>query len=63
MGVLIPIKAALEAGKPVRSLRLSEEELALIHDFHLITAKKVMYVANVDDGDLGQAEPNVDASK
>lgn len=58
IGVLAPVKAALEAGKPVRSLNLSLEELALIHDFHLITAKKVMYVANVDDSDIGKAEPN-----
>jgi GTP-binding protein YchF len=58
MGVLAPVKAALEKGEPVRSLRLSEEELSLIHDFHLITAKKVMYVANVDDKDIGKSEPN-----
>lgn len=58
MGVLEPVKNALEAGKPVRSLKLSPEELDLIHDFHLITAKKVMYVANVDDGDIGKSEPN-----
>ena len=58
MGVLAPVKAVLESGKPVRSLNLSEEELDLIHDFHLITAKKVMYVANVDDSDIGKSEPN-----
>src|SRR6478609_5107915 len=58
MSVLEPVKNALEAGKPVRSLNLSEDQLALIHDFHLITAKKVMYVANVDDSDIGRAEPN-----
>ena len=58
MGVLERVKAALEAGKPVRSLGLTEEELALINDFHLITAKKVMYVANVDDTDIGKSEPN-----
>jgi GTP-binding protein YchF len=58
MGVLSRVKAALEAGNPVRSLGLSEEELALVHDFHLITAKKVMYVANVDDTDIGKTEPN-----
>jgi GTP-binding protein YchF len=58
MGVLAPVKAALEAGKPVRSLNLDHEQLALIHDFHLITAKKVMYIANVDDKDIGSAEPN-----
>jgi GTP-binding protein YchF len=58
MGVLEPVKAALEKGLPARSLKLSQEELDLIHDFHLITAKKVMYVANVDDGDIGKGEPN-----
>jgi GTP-binding protein YchF len=58
MGVLAPVKACLESGKPVRSLNLDHEQLALIHDFHLITAKKVMYIANVDDNDIGKAEPN-----
>src|SRR6478736_8754514 len=48
MGVLEPVRNALESGKPVRSLNLSEEQLDLIHDYHLITAKKVMYVTNVD---------------
>lgn len=56
MGVLGPVKSALEGGKPVRSLGLSEDQLALIHDFHLITAKKVMYVANVDDKDIGASD-------
>ncbi len=58
LGVLEPVKSALEAGRPVRSLKLNSEELALIHDFHLITAKKVMYVANVDDADLGANSQN-----
>ena len=58
MGVLEPVKNALEAGNPVRSLGLGEEALGLIHDFHLITAKKVMYVANVDDPDVGPMNEN-----
>ena len=57
-GVIQPVRAALESGKPVRSLQLSKEQMDLIHDFHLITAKKVMYVANVDDKDIGKGEPN-----
>lgn len=63
MSVLEPVKAALESGKPVRALGLTEEQLALIHDFHLITAKKVMYVANVDDSDISRAEPNAYVKK
>jgi GTP-binding protein YchF len=58
MQVLGPIKKALEAGRPVRSLGLSPEEMALVHEFHFITAKKVMYVTNVDDKDIGRSEPN-----
>jgi len=58
MTVLEPVRAALESGKPVRSLNLTEEQSSLIYDFHLITAKKVMYVANVDDNDIGKSEPN-----
>jgi GTP-binding protein YchF len=58
MGVLTPIKQALEAGKPVRSLNLSDEQLELVHDFHFITAKKVMYVCNVDENEIGTKEPN-----
>jgi hypothetical protein len=58
LGVIQPVRAALESGNPVRSLKLSEDQLDLIHDYHLITAKKVMYVANVDDSDIGKSEPN-----
>ena len=58
LGVLEPVKAALEDGRTIRSLKLDEDQLALIHDFHFITAKKVMYIANVDDTDIGNAEPN-----
>jgi len=57
-GVLSRVKPALEEGKPVRSLNLTEEESLLIRDYHFITEKKVMYVANVDDSDIGKAEPN-----
>lgn len=53
LGVLEPVKDALEKGRPVRGLQLDANQLQLIHDFHLITAKKSMFVANVNDGDLG----------
>ncbi len=43
------IKAHLEEGKPVRSLDLDENERKILRDLHLITAKPVMYVANVDE--------------
>ena len=41
------VKAQLDAVKPVRSLVLSEDEQRELRDLHLLTAKPVMYVANV----------------
>jgi GTP-binding protein YchF len=42
----------LDQGKPVRQLELDAEEKKLIKSLGLITAKKVLYVANVDEHDL-----------
>jgi GTP-binding protein YchF len=57
-GVLQKIKPALDAGKPVRSLALTPEEKLAIHDFHFITAKKVLYVANLDEKTINNPESN-----
>lgn len=56
--VLSRVRKALEEGKPVRSLGLSDNDAMQIREFHLITAKKVMYVANVDDADGAHPEAN-----
>jgi GTP-binding protein YchF len=43
---------ALKTGKPVRALAIDDpEELKILRGFGLITAKKVLYVANVDESD------------
>ena len=48
------VKAQLDAVKPVRALTLSDEERRDLRDLHLLTAKPVMYVANVsEDGFVG----------
>jgi ribosome-binding ATPase len=50
----------LDQGKPVRSMGLTKEEKADAHELHLLTAKPVMYVANVkEDGFSGN--PHLDA--
>jgi len=47
-GLLTRLKEALEAGLPARSVALeSDEEAKVLRDLHLITAKPVMYIANV----------------
>jgi len=52
------IGAALEAGKPARSVTLDEQEADALRDLHLITSKPVMYVANVAE-DSPQDNPLV----
>ena len=51
VAVLEKCMAQLDQGKPVRALDLSKEERASLKPFCLITAKPVLYAANVaDDG-------------
>ena len=51
VAVLEKCMAQLDQGKPVRALDLSKEERANLKPFCLITAKPVLYAANVaDDG-------------
>ena len=58
---LSKLKQALEAGKPARTVELTEEERPHIRDLHLITAKPQLYVANVDEEGLAGHNPWVDA--
>ncbi len=46
------IKTQLEDGKPVRTMKLTEEELEIVKSFQLLTAKPVIYVANTAEGDI-----------
>ena len=47
--LLEKLAAHLDVGRPVRSLDLSEDERTLLRGLHLLTAKPVLYVANVDE--------------
>ncbi|WP_257284176.1 redox-regulated ATPase YchF [Endozoicomonas sp. SESOKO1] len=48
-GLLEKIIPHLEAGNPVRSLDMSDDERKLVRLFHLLTIKPTMYIANVDE--------------
>lgn len=50
--ILAKAKVALEAGKPVRQLEFTPEEARQVKSLGLITAKKVLYVANVQEDDI-----------
>ncbi len=49
---LSKLKEALEAGKPARTVDLTDEEKPYTRDLFLITAKPQLYVANVDESGL-----------
>ncbi|MEX0976254.1 MAG: redox-regulated ATPase YchF [Woeseia sp.] len=54
------VKAQLDQGLPVRSLPLTDDEREVIRDLQLITAKPVMYIANVDEAGF-ENNPHLDA--
>ena len=60
LALLTKVSAHLNEAQPVRSLGLSKEDLLLLKPFCLITAKPVMYVANVIEGGF-ENNPHLDA--
>jgi ribosome-binding ATPase len=57
--ILRKAKAHLNDGKPVRQLEFNPDEQKQLKSLGLITAKKVLYVANVDENDLHGEGPLV----
>src|SRR5690606_1856802 len=57
--VLQKLSAALEEGRPIRALTLDDADRELLRELHLLTAKPVMYIANVAEG-VGEGEPLVE---
>lgn len=55
------IKAHLDAGNPVRTMELTDEERETIKDSFFLTDKKVIYVANVSEDQIPtmDTDPNV----
>jgi GTP-binding protein YchF len=47
--VLEKVRDGLNEGRPIRALGLTPEEGVRLRDFHLITAKPVLYIANVQE--------------
>jgi len=47
------IKGVLEEGKCARTIELSDDELEMLGDTHLLTIKPVIYVANISEDELG----------
>lgn len=54
--VLEKIKVALEQGKCARTVELTDEEKEQIKDLYLLTSKPVLYIANVSEEQIENAE-------
>ncbi len=57
--VLRKCRVALDQAKPVRQLEFNADEKKIVRGLGLITAKKVLYIANVDEGDIHGEGPLV----
>ena len=54
------VKDHLDTGEPVRAMNLSEDDLDLMKDLHLLTIKPTMYIANVNEEGF-ENNPHLDA--
>lgn len=56
MRILSRIKEALENGDPVRSLDFNEEDQRYVNQAQLLTSKKMLYIANVGEDEIGDED-------
>ncbi len=57
------LKAALEQGKSARTVELTDEEKALLSDLFLLTSKKAIYIANVNEDQLLDIDNDANVNK
>ncbi len=58
LALLIKLKEIIEKGLPVSTIDLNDQEIKVISGFHLLTAKPVIYVANMDIDHVSNPEQN-----
>ena len=56
--VMKKLKDALENELPARTVEFSEEEQKIANQLHLLTAKPILYVANVGEDEIADADNN-----
>jgi GTP-binding protein YchF len=59
--LLEPLQRELAAGRPARVIKPTEEEAAAYRSFNLLTAKPVLYAANVPEDEINSGNRFVDA--
>ncbi|MTI61905.1 MAG: redox-regulated ATPase YchF [Firmicutes bacterium] len=50
------LQNSLEEGKNIRQLDLGEQGQRLVKELQLLSAKPIIYIANIDEGDVGTAD-------
>ena len=58
LALLEKIKPVLEEGLSARSIEFTEDEQKIVKSFFLLTTKPVLYVANVSEDEVADAESN-----
>lgn len=61
--VLEKVKEWLSQGKPTRTMELNEEEIEILKDAFLLTMKPILYIANVSEEQLSNAENDENVKK
>ena len=61
--LLNKIKTKLESGIPARNIEYTEEELPIVKDLYLLTYKPFIYIANVSENQLSDAENDENVKK
>jgi GTP-binding protein YchF len=56
--ILAKLLEAFEQEKPARSVEFAEEELRIVKGLNLLTSKPMLYVANVAEDEIANAEEN-----
>jgi ribosome-binding ATPase len=63
LALLDRIKTGLDAGVPLRAQKLTDDERKAIRELFLLTAKPVLYVANIAEGQLGKDATDANVAK
>jgi len=58
--LLTGVREQLDQGRPVRAMSLGDDDLHELRDLHLLTAKRVLYIANVNEEGF-EDNPHLDA--
>lgn len=60
LSVLKMMEEALASDIPIRRLKFSPEEEKMIKSFNLLTSKPIIYLANINESDIGKSNEYVD---